>query len=166
MRFFIWNWFGQKNPSELLNNHQMYFRFWIWICRDIQIFVHSAYYRNTEIFLLRIIRIWKFSFHAISVYIQFQSMYYLLTLSFAWNGNTFCVFSVIFISFLVLSLYAKFHSPYSCYQFNLVPHIISIWTISFSVCIICKRKVFLRSITYSTYYQYALHFIPQIISIN
>jgi hypothetical protein len=61
MRFFVLNWFGQKNPSELLINHLKYFRLCLQIRRDIQIFMHSAYYQNTEIFLPRIIRIQKFS---------------------------------------------------------------------------------------------------------
>ncbi len=80
---FCLNWFGQKKPSELLINHIQYFRFCLRICRDIRIFLHSAYYQNTEIFLPCIIRIRKFSFHLLSVYIQFHSAYYLQTLSFS-----------------------------------------------------------------------------------
>ncbi len=79
MRFFILNWFGQKNPSELLNNHLKYFRFWLRICRDIRIFVHSAYYQNTEIFLPRIMRIRKFSFRVLSECGNFHSAYYQYT---------------------------------------------------------------------------------------
>ncbi len=79
MRFFILNWFGQNNPSELLNKHLKYFRFWLQIRRDIGIFVHSAYYQNTEIFLPRIIRIRKFSFRVLSEYGNFHSAYYQYT---------------------------------------------------------------------------------------
>ncbi len=92
---FVLNWFGQKNPSELLINHLKYFRFCLRIRRDIRIFVHSAYYQNTEIFLPRIIRIRKFSFRVLSVYIQFHSTYYLLTLSFSRNGKyILCILTI------------------------------------------------------------------------
>jgi hypothetical protein len=131
---FCLNWFGQKKPSELLINHIQYFRFCLRICRDIRIFLHSAYYQNTEIFLPCIIRIRKFSFHLLSVYIQFHSAYYLQTLSFSWNPKCIlCILSVSIISFLILSAYGKFHSAYSSYVFNFFPCIISIRTMSFSV---------------------------------
>jgi hypothetical protein len=134
MRFFVLNWFGQKNPSELLINHLKYFRFCLRIRRDIQIFVHSAYYQNMEIFLPRIIRIRKFLFRVLSVYVQFHSAYYLLTLSFSWNGKYIVrILSISKISFLVFSLYAKFHSPYSLYEFNFFPRIIGKRTMSFNV---------------------------------
>jgi hypothetical protein len=105
MSFFILNWFGQNNPSELLNNHLKYFRFWLQIRWDIQIFVHSAYYQNTEIFLPRIIRIRKFSNRIFPVYVQFPH---------------------------VLSANAKFflkwkiHSVYSQYELNFAPFILTI----------------------------------------
>jgi hypothetical protein len=79
MRFFILNWFGQKNPSELLNKHLKYFQFWLRIRQDIQIFVHSAYYQKMEIFLPHIIRIRKFSFRVLSEYGNFHSGYYQYT---------------------------------------------------------------------------------------
>jgi hypothetical protein len=95
MRFFSLNWFGQKNPSELLNNHLKYFKFWFQIRRYSNFHAFgilseygnfpSAYYQNMEIFLSHITR--KFSFHILSVYIKFHSAYYLLTLSFSWNGK-------------------------------------------------------------------------------
>jgi hypothetical protein len=123
MRFFTLNWCGQKNPSELLNNHLKYFRVLLQTRWDIRIFVHSAYYQNLEIFLPCIIRIQQFSFHVLSVYIQFHSAYYLLTLCFAWMKNTFCIFSV----------WAKFRSSYSCYTLNLIPCILLMRSISFRV---------------------------------
>jgi hypothetical protein len=70
MRFLILNWFGPKNPSELLNNHLNYFRFWLRICRDIKIFVQSAYYQNTDIFISRI-SIRTISFRVLSANTKF-----------------------------------------------------------------------------------------------
>ncbi len=114
MRLFILNWFGQKNPSELLNKHLKYFRFWLRICRDIQIFMHSAYCQITEIFLQRIIRIRKFSFLVLSEYGNFHSAYYQYT-----NSE---------IQFEYLP-----HSAYSPYTYRFFPHILSIRTDSFRV---------------------------------
>jgi hypothetical protein len=127
MRFFSLNWFGQKNQSELLNNHLKYLRFWLRIRRDIRILClllmirirkfsfcvlseygnfPSPYYQNTKIFLPRIIRIRKFSFRVLSVYVKFHSAYYLLMLSF-------------FLEW-------KIHSAYSQYDLSFVPCILTI----------------------------------------
>ncbi len=154
MRFLILNWFGQKNPYELLNNHLKYFRFWLRIHWDVQISC-----------IPRIIRIRKFSFRLFSEYGNFHPAYYLLMLSFSELENTFCVFSV----------YAKFRSSYAHYTLNFIPRFL-LWVQFLSTYYqytdnviqrsIHKRKVFLRSITYSTEYQYALNFILHIISIS
>jgi hypothetical protein len=66
----------QVYSSELLNNHIKHFRFWLRIRRDVLIFVDSAYYQNTEIFLPRIIKLWKFSFRVLSECGNFHSEYY------------------------------------------------------------------------------------------
>jgi hypothetical protein len=126
MRFFILNWFGQKNPSELLNKHLKYFRFWLQIRRDIRIFVHSAYYQNTEIFLPRIIRIRKFSFPVLSEYGNFHSAYYQYTNSeiqfeylphsaYYQNPEIFLprIIRIRKFSFRVFSVYEQIHSTYS-----------------------------------------------------
>ncbi len=120
MRFFILNWFGQKNPSVLLNKHLKYFRFWLRIRRDIQIFVHSAriirirkfsfhVLQNTEIFLPSIIRIRKFSFRVLSVYEQWNLVW-------------------IFTSFRIFSVYVQILSAYSQYTNRFIPCILSIRT--------------------------------------
>jgi hypothetical protein len=118
---FILNWFGQKNPSELLNKHLKYFWFWLWIRRDIQIFVHFTYYQNKEIFPPRIIRIRKFSFRVLSVYIKYHSTYYLLLISFSWNGK------------YVFSVWVKFCSSYSHYMLYFISPILVTSSISFRV---------------------------------
>jgi hypothetical protein len=76
--------------------------------------VHFAYYQNSEIFLPRIIRIRKFSFHVLSEY-----------------GNFLIprIISIHKISFRVISANAKFflewkiHSAYSQYELSFVPRI-------------------------------------------
>jgi hypothetical protein len=141
MRFFVLNWFGQQNPSELLINQLTYFRFWLQIRWDIHIFLHSMYSQTTGSFIPHIISIRKFSF-CVSVYGQLHFAYYLQMLSFSRNET---------------------HIPHVLSMSW--TNIISIPTISFNV-LSAKAKFFLRASTYSTNYQYALNFLPHIISIT
>ncbi len=116
MRYFILNWFGQKNPSELLNKHLKYFRFG---------------FKFTEIFKFScipcIIRMRKFSSHILSVYGNFPSAYYQNTEIFIPR-----IISIRKISFRVLSANDKFflewkiHSAYSQYELSFVPCILTI----------------------------------------
>ncbi len=115
-RFFILNWFGQKNPSELLNNHLSIFDFSF---KFAEIFEFSC--------IPRIIRIRKFTFHVLSVYGNFPFAYYQNTEIFIPR-----IISICKISFRVLSAKAKFflewkiHSAYSQYKLNFVPGILTI----------------------------------------
>ncbi len=126
MRFFILNWFGQKNPSELLNKHLKYFRFWLRIRRDIRIFVHSAYYQKTEIFLPRIFRIKNFPFaYYQNTEIFIPRIISLRTVTF--SQNIYLIPRIIRIrkfSFRVLSEYGNFQSAYSQYTYRFILRIL------------------------------------------
>ncbi len=127
MRFFVLNWFGQKNPSELLNKHLKYFRFWLRIRRDIRISVHSAYSQYTHNFIQRIIRLRAISFRVLSDYVKFYSAYSRHTR----NEDEKCMTNLAFsrlraVSFRVLSDYAEFHSPYYPNTLDFIPRIIRI----------------------------------------
>jgi hypothetical protein len=116
MRFFILNWFGQKNPSELLNKHLKYFRFWLRIRRDIRIFVHSAHYQNTEIFLPRI------TYQNTEIFIP--RIISIRTVKF--SSNIYLIPRIIRIrkfSFRVLSEYGNFHSAYSQNTYRFIQRI-------------------------------------------
>jgi tRNA splicing ligase len=111
MRFFILNWFGQMNPSELLNNHLKYSDFGFEFAERFEFSCIPC-----------IIRIRKFSFHLLSEYGNFQ------------NTEIFIlrIISIRTISFHVLSANAKFflkwkiHSAYCQYKLNFVPRILTI----------------------------------------
>ncbi len=49
---FVFNWFDQKSPSELLINHPKYFQFWFQIRRLIEILDTFTY--SVSVFILRI----------------------------------------------------------------------------------------------------------------
>ncbi len=122
MRFFILNWFGQKNPSELLNKHLKYFWFWLRIRQDIRIFVHSACYQNTEIFIPRIISIRT---------VKFSSNIYLIPR----------IIRIRKFSFRVLSEYGNFPSEYYQNTEIFIPRILSIRTDSFRVFWECTQII-------------------------
>ncbi len=79
------------------------------IVLSVYIQLHSAYYRYTYSFFLRIIRICTISFCVLSEYVQFHSAYYRYTYSFILHIDIRAV------SFCVLSDYVQFHSAYSQY---------------------------------------------------
>ncbi len=107
MRFLIVNWFGQKNPSELLINLLKYFRFYLRIRRDIRISMHSAYSQYTRNFIQRIIHLRAISFRVLFDYVKFYSAYSQHTR----NEDEKCM-----TKFSVLSVYAQFLSACSGHQ--------------------------------------------------
>jgi hypothetical protein len=155
--------------QELLNWwHSPFKYFWfLFRCRDIQMFMHYAYifseYRTAS-FILHIIRVRKFLFCILSVYRQFHSAYYLQTLRFSQNGtHNLHILSMSKISFLVFWLYAKLHSAYSRYESNFIPHIISIRTY-FIVLTQTTSFFWDQALILRITYQYAINLIPRIIS--
>ncbi len=124
MRFFILNWFGQKNPSELLINLLKYFRFLLWIRQDIRISVHSAYSQYTLNFIRRFIRLRAISFRVLSDYVEFHSAYYPNTR----NEGEKCM-----TKSCVLSVYPQFLTAYYPITQNLIQRIIRLRRISFRV---------------------------------
>jgi hypothetical protein len=128
MRFFILNWFGQKNPSELMNKH-------------LTVSIFDFGFEFAEIFkfscIPRIIRIRKFSFHVLSEYGNFPSAYYqnmeifipriirIRTVKF--SLNIYLIPRIIRIRkfyFRILSEYGNFHSAYSQYTYRLILRIL------------------------------------------
>ncbi len=132
MRLLILNWFGQKNPSELLINLLKYFRFYLRIRRDIWISVHSAYSQYTRNFIQCIICLCAISFRVLSDYVKFYSAYSQHTR----NEDEKCMTNLAFypstrsffpriiqlrrISFPVLSDYVRFHSAYYPYKLSFI----------------------------------------------
>jgi hypothetical protein len=148
MRFFVLNWFDQKNLSQLLITHLKYFLFCLHIRWELKFsciphitvpayaYFHSAYYLNMLNFILHIIGIWTSSFHILSASTKFLL-----------KSNTNSMYSQSALNFISLS-YCVLH---------LIPHIISIWTISFLL-ISAYAKFCLKSSTHSACYQYAVNF--------
>ncbi len=143
-----------SNSSELLINHLKCFQFWLQICRDIQIFVHSAYYPNTLKCIQRIIRMCYISCHVLSAYGQFHSSYYMQT-------QIMHILTMRWISFCILSLHAKFHSTYVYYMLFHSGYYQN--TENFVPCIISKCQVFPElKHSFQLFYVYT-NFIPHII---
>jgi hypothetical protein len=104
MKFFCFNWFGQRNPSRRLINHLKYFYVGfefvkIFDFRQVRIFsvyieIHSAYSQFRK------------SLSVFSVWAQFHSAYF---------TNTQRRSIRRFISSRVFSLYIQIHSVYSQY---------------------------------------------------
>jgi hypothetical protein len=88
MRFFILNWFGQMNPSELLNNHLKYSDFGFEFAERFEFSCIPC-----------IIRIRKFSFHVLSEYGNFHSAYYQYTYNFLkWKiHSAYCQYKLNFV---------------------------------------------------------------------
>jgi hypothetical protein len=61
MRFFVLNWYGQKNPSELLINHLKYFNFGFEFAEILKLSC-----------ILCILRIWAFLGNFRSAYYQYM----------------------------------------------------------------------------------------------
>jgi hypothetical protein len=103
-KIFYLNWFGQRNPSRPPINHLKYFLAWFQICRDILLFVHSAYSKYTL-------------FRISSVYEQIPSAYPMHKNRFIPFIHRICseyVPRVIsFHIFSVFSVYVQIHSAYS-----------------------------------------------------
>jgi hypothetical protein len=127
------------------------FRFWLQICQDIQIFMHSA---------------------LLFINAKFCSVYYpympnFITLIMSIGKISFCIFTINAKFFLN----SNTKSAYSHYALNFLLHIICILEI-FPVCLYVTfypayyqhtQKLTLKSSTHSVYYPYKLNFVPHMI---
>ncbi len=116
MKFFCFNWFGQRNPSRRLINHLKYFLCWFQIRQDI--------WFSTSPQIL-----------SIHMYIEIHSAY-------SQNRKSLCVFSVCAVSFRVFHEYAeKIHS-----KIHLIRCILIIHTDSFCVFSVYCTNRFIRRV--------------------
>ncbi len=121
MRFFSLKWFGQITPSGRLTNVLKYFSFQFQICRDIRLFVHSAYSQYTHRYVLCILSIRTDSSCIIPVCKQIHSVN---------NAQRNSI-----QRFASFSVQEQIHSAYAIAQYTniLIPLILSLCTDSFCV---------------------------------